>query len=155
VRIISIAAIAMVSLLQLAANWTPAETDQITTRIQQQIPNWTREHTVSLARDSDRKGVRMELVYGHMFQVMGNTVLLDGKDVSGNLGSNTTYGDNSPIIEGAIGSQIAVGDGARAEETNITLLPTLSISLAATLGVTATIYLLWRRRRSPKASAAS
>lgn len=39
----------------------------------------------------------------------GDTVLLNGKDVTGNLGSKIAHGDHSPIIEDIQNSQITTG----------------------------------------------
>lgn len=32
-------------------------------------------------------------------QIMGATILVDGKDITGSLGDQTTYGDYSPIVQ--------------------------------------------------------
>src|SRR5262249_31353546 len=42
-------------------------------------------------------------------EVIGESVLINGKDISGNLGSRTTYGSNSPIVEDIRNSQITTG----------------------------------------------
>lgn len=37
-------------------------------------------------------------------KILGDTIFVDGKDITGNLGSKTTYGDYSPVVENNSGS---------------------------------------------------
>ena len=53
-------------------------------------------------------------------EVMGESILINGKDISGNLGSKTTQGANSPIIEDVTGSQITTVTAALYPGSQIT-----------------------------------
>jgi len=80
--------------------------------------------------------------------VIGESILVDGKDLSGNLGSKTTNGDNSPIIEDVSGSQITTGNSSPiSRQSNYTI--SISLSLALSASIAANLYLL-RRMKTQK-----
>ncbi len=78
----------------------------------------TGTHTSTLS-DSDGKIIAR-------IQIMGETVLTNGKDISGNLGSKTTYGDKSPIIENVSDSTLNFGDGNIVNQNHQTIIDKLS-----------------------------
>lgn len=75
----------------------------LTTYIQKTNSEWTYEK--SLYAIMDAKGYA-EWVSGPepAIKIMGDTILVGGKDITGNLGSKTTSGDYSPIVENNSGT---------------------------------------------------
>ena len=87
-------------------------------------------------------------------EVIGESVLINGKDISGNLGSKTTYGSNSPIVEDIRNSQITTGSASPlAKDSGTSYSINISLSVALTASVAGNLYFLWRRhvgnRKSP------
>ncbi|MBN1694661.1 hypothetical protein JW879_04565 [candidate division WOR-3 bacterium] len=123
----------------LRAEWTQEEIETITSEIRKKLPSWKIEATAEILKESEGSGEHIEKIKTNegeiSIKIMGKTVLLDGKDISGNLGSKITYGDNSPIMEDVDNSQIAVGDQATAKKTSINLFLILAISLSIPLSV--------------------
>ncbi len=70
----------------------------LTEYIQKTHPEWTYEK--SLHTIIDAKGwVEWTTGPDPAIKIMGETILVGGKDITGNLGSKTTTGDYSPIVE--------------------------------------------------------
>jgi len=78
-------------------------------------------------------------------KVMGDTVFLNGKDITGTLSSNTTYGNNSPIIQNNTNSNIVVGEKNSSAQQGVSYSMTITASFALTLSVAA--YFLYQRRK--------
>jgi hypothetical protein len=90
--------------------------------------------------------------------------LLNGKDITGNLGSKTTYGSNSPIIdkgnvtygsnspvlENVKDSAVGVGSGNKVENRGHNY--TFDISIALTVGAAGCAGYAISQRRKRKAS---
>jgi hypothetical protein len=79
-------------------------------------------------------------------EVFGDSVLVNGKDLSGNLGSKTTHGANSPIIEDISNSQIATGDKSSINQQRSYTI-SISLSVALSLSVVFNLYFLLRLRK--------
>jgi len=144
--------------LLVSANWTQEEMNQITNEIQKSIDSWTIEDTAQMLHEAQSSGEYLQTVLTDKgmvsIKIMGETILLNGKDISGNLGSKITHGDNSPIIEDVKDSQIAIGDKAEIRDdtktTNINLNITLVFSIALSLSFIFNIYLFFSRRKVKK-----
>lgn len=128
--------------------WTGEDTEQLVRGAWQNI-KYLEAHVIISGRPADLKffaddGQRIPV------ELFGDTILVGGKDISGNLGSKTTHGANSPIIENVQNSQLATGErSVISTDTNINLSITLSLSIALTASVVMNLYLL-RKRRSKK-----
>ena len=84
-------------------------------------------------------------------EVMGESILINGKDISGNLGSKSTQGANSPIIEDVTGSQITTGNSSPiSRQSNYTI--SISLSLALSVSLVANLYLLKKMREQKSTS---
>jgi hypothetical protein len=151
------------------AKWAPDKIEGATTYIKQYRADWTVKDTTQLIDGTLDKRDVMIVNYGMKagttptsvvatitaddktnFSVMitGESMLVNGKDVTGNLGSKTTYGSNSPIIEGNQNSQIAAGSQTSVQK-DVSSSYTLNISLSVALSVSVALnlYMLWRARR--------
>ena len=120
------------------AEWNQEKIKGLTKEIQKEIKEWTIEDTKLMLREakfaSDYNFARFS--NGKMVSIKvigGETVLLNGKDISGHLGSKITHGDNSPIIEDIVDSQIAVGKQATVSGKNINFNLTIALSFALTI----------------------
>ncbi len=78
--------------------------------------------------------------------------MLNGIDISGNLGSKTTHGDNSPIIEDVQNSQITTGAKSPiqkdVESTSFNITFTLSLALSLSLVLNIALAVAFRRQRA-------
>ena len=130
----------------------PDQIAKLTQAIQQQVPSWSQGQTVKLLEEASRGGQSSILISSDTgavrIEVIGDTVLLNGKDITGNLGSKTTYGNQSPIIENSTNSNIIVGDKnsvTQQKKSSYRFSITTSLALTVSLGVTA--YYLYQRRK--------
>ncbi len=139
----------------LKASWTQEEIETITSEIQKKLPSWKTEETVEILKESESRGGQYidarQTDEGRIsIKIMGKTVLLDGKDITGNLGSKITHGNNSPIIENVDNSEIAVGDQATAyketKKTSINLSLILAISFYLYIPISVVIYIILFRK---------
>lgn len=76
-----------------AAEWTAEKKNQITEYMKQYLHEWTIQDTERwMIPDGSTKGMIFVADDGRQIsvQVFGQSVLVDGKDISGNLGSRTT-----------------------------------------------------------------
>lgn len=97
------------------AEWTEVKINHITREIRKIDASWTTQKTVEHLNRASNAGIysaALNTAKGVLFRIVitGESVLLDGRDISGNLGSKTTHGDNSPIIENVENSQIVTGN---------------------------------------------
>jgi len=145
------------------AAWSKEKTEQATEYLRQYRKDWSINDTlaflsggannsVNIGGDSKEGGTTYLTIKaddGRLISLMatGQSLLVDGKDVTGNLGSKTTYGTNSPIIEDVKDSQIAAGSQntvSRDTTTNYSL--TISLSLALSVSVALNLHLLRRSK---------
>ena len=148
-----------------AAGWTEEKKKAITDYMHEIRRDWTAQDTELLATGKIPHAESASNVYigGKPVQplltaddgrripieVIGESVLINGKDISGNLGSKTTYGSNSPIIEDIRNSQITTGNASPlSKDSGTSYSINISLSVALTVSVAANLYFLWRRRRS-------
>jgi len=138
----------------LEAAQSSAKINSITEHLQVYRHDWTAKDTQELLKGASGHGMQFTSILADdgnqvKLTITGDTVLVEGKDISGNLGSKTTTGANSPIIEDVRDSQIATGDKSSAtntQTTNYTLSISLSVALSVSIALNA--YLL---RRASKA----
>lgn len=135
---------------------TEDQKSKFTEEIQKHNSKWTVEQTNKiLEKMRNSSSYTHVLQNGTLIERKGGTVLVDGKDITGNLGSKTTYGRNSPIIGDIEDSQVAIGDESRIEKdiqnTSFSITIPLSVSLCSlginVINVPISIYFLWRRLR--------
>ncbi|TKJ33519.1 MAG: hypothetical protein CEE38_20375 [Planctomycetes bacterium B3_Pla] len=136
--------------------WTEEKIQALTARFQEYNSTWTRQDTTKLLRSSQDVNTKYEQFKdnsGHTRKITvmgGMTVLVDGKDITGNLGSKTTHGNNSPIIEDVQDSQITTGDESPINKnvtSSISFKISVSLSIALTLSLLVNFYQAWDRRR--------
>jgi hypothetical protein len=149
-----------------AAEWSAEKKNAVTEYMQQYRRDWTLQDTEALSRgnvpyaeatvfvEGRPVNLRLKADDGRQIpvEVFGGSILVDGKDLSGNLGSKTTYGSNSPIVEDVRNSQITTGAGSPITQTKSSYTISISLSLALSLSVVLNLY-LWRRMRKGKLSA--
>jgi len=148
-----------------AAEWSDAKKSAVTEFMQQYRRNWTLQDTESLSKgnvpyteatvfvEGRPTNLRLKADDGRRIpiEVFGESILVDGKDLSGNLGSKTTYGTNSPIVENVRNSQITTGASSPISRSNSSYTISISLSLALSVSIVLNLYLLrraQRRRRS-------
>jgi hypothetical protein len=153
----------VLSLTASAAEWSAEKKEAVTEYMQQYRRAWSLQDTEALARGSvphsqysvsiEGRAINQRIIADDgrriPVEVFGQSVLVDGKDLSGNLGSKTTYGTNSPIIEGVRNSQVTTGNSSSITATTSNTSNTtinVSLSIALTLSVAGNLY-LWRRLR--------
>jgi NADH:ubiquinone oxidoreductase subunit len=140
------------------AAWTPERLDAATEYMQHYRKSWTRADTDALVANGPDHAVSTPgSVTGSIDDdnwrrvpvvVTGDSILVNGKDISGNLGSKTTHGTNSPIIENVRDSQVATGQGSSAtNNTTSNVTVNVSLSIALSFSVVLNLYLLLRLRR--------
>lgn len=186
--------------------WSNEKLEAATTALQQYQKKWRLQDTVSLiegkyvdpasttptvtfggeGKDHPPSQITASIVADDRREIsvtiMGESMIVDGKDVTGNLGSKTTYGANSPILGSINSSQVVIGGGNSVakdttESTNNGLQATgtgnvagrdmsanstksitvnVSLSIALTISATLNAYLLRReiRRRAVARKAA-
>jgi len=129
--------------------WTEGKLQALTSKFQEYKSTWTPQDTASLLRNSQNTGMNVEVFKDNSgrtrkITVMGGTsVLVDGKDISGNLGSKTTHGNNSPIIDNVEDSQITTGNRSPIEkDVEKTTSFKIHIGLHIALSVALTISVL-------------
>lgn len=157
---IAVLVVACSCLLPMSAQaaWSREKTEQVTDYLRQYRKDWTsantddfltgKGQTVNMggaAQDGGTTTLTIRTDDGRAISLVatGQSLLVDGKDVTGNLGNKTTYGANSPIIENIKDSQVAAGaqnSVARDTTTNYSL--TISLSLALSVSVVLNLYLL-------------
>jgi hypothetical protein len=93
-----------------SAAWMKSLVERLTSEIQRTHPGWTIDDSLELLNRSTSAGLFTETLVGDMgrthVQIVNETVLVNGKDISGNLGSRTANVINSP------GAQASAGDGS-------------------------------------------
>src|SRR5262249_35246829 len=128
--------------------------------------DWKTEDSVSLVQGGSPPGTALNTFMGRSgsstrtgtittdsgallpAMLTGESLLINGKDISGNLGSKTTHGANSPIIENIRDSQIAAGEGNSViKDSPSTRTVNISLSLALSVSVALNLYLLRQIRR--------
>jgi hypothetical protein len=127
----------------LEAEWTQEIVEAATLEIQKTSPSWTIEETIAILKEYEGPEPSIQTIGRKegKFNITlnGETILINGKDITGNLGSKITHGDNSPIFENVDNSQIAVGEKATAsketKKTSINLAFIFAISLSIPLSV--------------------
>lgn len=128
------------------ARWTDGEIAKLTLEVQKRAASWRIEDTRKMLEGAANTGTTMQPVFTSdgpiMIQIMGKTVLIDGEDVTGRLGSKTTYGANSPIIGDVTESQVTTGDESPIPIKNYTF----HLSIALTLSLATNLYLVARLR---------
>jgi hypothetical protein len=144
----------------LKASWTQEEIETITSEIQKKLPFWKIEETVEILKTSESRGGKFidsrqnDEGKKIIIEIMGKTILLDGKDITGNLGSKITHGNYSPILENIDNSPIAVGDQAIAtketKKTNINIAFIFAISLSIPLSVSFVFNIILFRKLKKK-----
>ena len=144
------------------ANLTKVEMKNLTQTIQEYKRSWTMENTQKIMQAANNSGevsyvARADDGSVLRIKILGDTVLINGKDVTGNLGSKVTHGDNSPIIDNIRNSQVATGDGSSiVKEENIShsWITVGKVSFVLSLSVLLNVYLACRcirgRRKSKK-----
>jgi hypothetical protein len=119
-----------------AAEWTKEKRQAVTEYMQQYRRDWTPQDTELLSQGNVPHSeadvfvngrpinLRLRADDGRLIpiEVLGESILVNGKDLSGNLGSKTTTGANSPIIEGVNNSQITTGDRSSITERTSNLI---------------------------------
>lgn len=128
---------------------TDLQKSTITRMLKTKIPDWSEEKTNDMLNQAKNAG-DFTAVYGGgtKIKIMGDTVFIDGKDVTGTLGSKNTYGDNSPIVENNTDSHIATGPNAKIENSvNLKIVFPLSLSLVGSIGLN---FYQWKKRRKKK-----
>jgi hypothetical protein len=154
-----------------AVEWSAEKQQSVTEFMQQYRRDWTAQDTVNLSHgkvphttatvfiEGRPLNLRLKADDGRLIpvEVLGQSILVDGKDLSGNLGSKTTHGSNSPIIENVSGSQIATGPGSAAmKDSSASVSVNISLSIALSVSVALNLYLLRQmRRRSQSVAPAS
>lgn len=103
-KVIAVLVTAMFCLPVLASGeWRGDTVNNVTVYMQTCFKAWTEQDSLKMLEESTHSGEYSTMVVGEKtcrVKIVGETVLINGKDISGNLGSKTTYGNNSPIIEG-------------------------------------------------------
>lgn len=152
----------LLSPILATAEWTQQQVQDLTTEFRKYKQNWTIQQTEDLLKKSKndgtlQTGIRADNGNFVGIEIKGHTVLLDGKDITGNLGSKTTYGDNSPIIEDIQNSQITTGDKSPIQKDitrttifNIHIVIYFALSIALTVSFIFNIA-FYRRFRKQKA----
>lgn len=147
-----------------AAQWPEAKKQAITEYMQQYRLDWTPQDTELLAQgkvpphaeadvfiNNRPVNLRIRADDGRLIpiEVLGESLLVNGKDISGNLGSKTTHGANSPIIEDVRGSQISTGNRSPITgPSNYTVSISLSVALSVSLGLNLYFLKKMRQRRT-------
>jgi hypothetical protein len=145
-----------------AAAYTPQQIAEITGRIQKEtkMPQWQDADTEELLKGAEHVGFQSTTIAtpAGIVKVQifgGSTILIGGKDVTGNLGSKTTLGPNSPIIDGD-GNQVNIGNNT--STTSITFSPAMKVAVSLgsfSVAGGLAIYLWKRRQQRKKPSVAS
>ena len=160
---ISLAVILAAAPVAEAADWSDDKKAIITEYMQQYRRDWTLADTDLMSHGTIPHTQASVFVEGRPLnqkliaddgrrvpvEVFGQSVLVDGKDLSGNLGSRTTHGANSPIIENVTGGQIAAGQGNTIAKDTTTSSVSINVSLSIALSVSVglNLYLLRELRR--------
>lgn len=127
---------------QYRRDWTVRDTEALSTG---EVP-----HSEATVFVNDRPiDLRLKADDGREIpvEVFGGSILVNGKDLSGNLGSRTTYGSNSPIVEDVRNSQITTGSGSPITQTTSSYSINISLSIALSLSVILNLYLLRQQRK--------
>jgi hypothetical protein len=154
----------------VSAEWSQQRKQLITQYMQQYRRDWTLADTELMSQGTvphtqasvfvEGRPINERLVAddGRLIpvEVLGQSILVDGKDLSGNLGSKTTHGPNSPIIEDVSNSQIATGPGSTiAKDTHSTVTINVSLSIALSVSVALNLYLFRQLRRTTRGGTSS
>ena len=166
-RAILLAALSVAAFAANSAEWSAEKQAFITDYMHRYRRDWTLADTQQMAQGTVPHTEATVFIEGRPInsrlmaddgrpisvEVFGQSILIDGKDLSGNLGSKTTSGTNSPIIENVTGSQIATGPGSSiVKDTSSTVSVNISLSIALSVSVVLNLYLLRELRRLPKDS---
>lgn len=149
----------LLSPILAAAEWTQQQVQDLTTEFRKYKQNWTIQQTEDILKKSKnvgtfQTGIRADNGNLVGIEIKGNTVLLNGKDITGNLGSKTTYGDNSPIIEDIQNSQITTGDKSPIQK-DVARIKTFNISISLSIALTVSVIFnisLYRKLKKQKAT---
>jgi len=112
---------------------TEDQKNKFTEEMQKHDSKWTAEQTNKKIEEMRNSSSYTGLHKGISIDRRGNTVLVNGRDITGNLGSKTTYGRNSPIMEDVKDSQVAIGDESRVEKDTQTTSFSITIPLSVSL----------------------
>jgi len=103
----------------MANDYSDAFVQKLTSLLQSYDPSYTEEKIAILMEMSKKSGDTTLFVKdktgnyggnGARVLIMGETIIVNGKDITGNLGSKTTYGDYSPIIDNIDSSTVIIGN---------------------------------------------
>jgi hypothetical protein len=132
---------------------------KITQELQKELPNWTENDTTNLLQEAKSGEISRTIMTdpdkgATSIKVIGETILLNGKDITGNLGSKTTHGNYSPIIEEVNNSQIAIGsqNKLRNETKNTNVSLNIFLSIAFPISFASNIFFvvkLLKARKKP------
>ena len=153
ITMIALSIVAIV-IANVHAEWTEERIKFITESIQQSYGDWTIQDTRNMMEEAKHAGDLLKPIFTDKgitrIEVKGDTVLLNGKDITGNLGSKTTYGPNSPIVENVKDSQMTTGNNSLIVKDNtfhFTINLSLSIALSFSLVLNGIQLYLFRRKR--------
>ena len=140
------------------AEWTEEKIIHLTEEIEKTGISWSIQQTEEMLRAARNAGDYSSAMMTDKgmvrIKIIGETVLLNGRDISGNLGSKVTHGDNSPIIEDVKDSQLAIGDNAQVrgdtKTTNINIKVILILSISLSISLIFNIYLFFSKRKIKK-----
>jgi len=157
------------------ADLSPEEVSRVTTEIQKFEPKWTDKQTQE-ATSRGRNGLAMSAYGSFRLKVEGDTVWVNGKQITGNLGTNITYknsptivnpqnsqfaigdnakvvsGSNNPIIENSASNQIVVGNDSTVNSSKGVSIGSLALTVTLPLAAAGGGYLIWRQSRKKKRS---
>jgi hypothetical protein len=134
------------------ADADPRLVQRLTEEISSYDKKWTDKESREMLIEADHIGHLTEVISTDKgiarIEIMGSTILINGKDITGNLGSKTTHGPNSPIIEDVRNSQVTTGDKSPITQKKSNYTINFSLSIALSLSVVLNLYLLQKQRRS-------
>ena len=136
-------------------SWEQEELNNLTVELKKYDNTWDYWKTIALLTEAGHARNYMGSIGNVGMTIFdGKTIIVNGKDITGNLGNKTTYGANSPIIENIKDSQVAIGEkpvvsvGNKKIETNIAIkiLTNIHYSISITIALTFSIaynIILW------------
>lgn len=129
----------------MAYSWEQEELDNITVELKKYDSSWDYWKTVDLLKKASHIHNYIDSIGKVGMTIFdGKTIIVNGKDITGNLGNKTTYGSNSPIINNIEDSQVAIGEKAMVNVDNkktviniiIEIITNIYFSISMTIGLT-------------------